>query len=43
VKDRDGEIVEARDSASIAQKDTWVFARVMGSDDPIWLFVSTDG
>ncbi|MDG1069848.1 MAG: Tim44 domain-containing protein, partial [Sulfitobacter sp.] len=25
------------------QKDTWVFARIMGSDDPNWLLVSTDG
>jgi len=25
------------------QKDEWVFARIMGSDDPNWLLVSTDG
>ena len=43
VKDRDGEIVEGSTTEVNRQKDTWVFARVMGSDDPNWLLVSTDG
>ena len=43
VKDRDGEVVEGSTTEVNRQKDTWVFARVMGSDDPNWLLVSTDG
>lgn len=43
VKDRDGNVVEGSPTEIKRQKDTWVFARVMGSDDPNWLLVSTDG
>lgn len=43
VRNREGEIVEGSSKEIKRQKDTWVFARVMGSDDPNWLLVSTDG
>jgi predicted lipid-binding transport protein (Tim44 family) len=43
VCDRGGDIVEGSTSEIKRQKDTWVFARIMGSDDPNWLLVSTDG
>ncbi|SFS84236.1 Predicted lipid-binding transport protein, Tim44 family [Sulfitobacter marinus] len=43
VKDKEGNVVEGSPTEVIRQKDTWVFARVMGSDDPNWLLVSTDG
>jgi predicted lipid-binding transport protein (Tim44 family) len=42
VRDRGGDIVEGSISEVKKQKDTWAFARVMGSDDPNWLLVSTD-
>lgn len=42
VRDRDGNIVEGSDSEIKRQKDTWAFARKMGTDDPNWLLVSTD-
>ena len=43
VRNREGEVVEGSSKEIKRQKDTWVFARVMGSDDPNWLLVSTDG
>jgi predicted lipid-binding transport protein (Tim44 family) len=43
VRDKDGEIVEGSITDAKKQKDTWVFARIMGSDDPNWFLVSTDG
>ncbi len=43
VKDKDGSVVEGSPTEIKRQKDTWVFSRVMGSDDPNWLLVSTDG
>jgi predicted lipid-binding transport protein (Tim44 family) len=43
VKDKDGNVVEGSPTEVKRQKDTWVFSRVMGSDDPNWLLVSTDG
>ncbi|SFE16430.1 Predicted lipid-binding transport protein, Tim44 family [Sulfitobacter brevis] len=43
VRDADGKIVEGSTTEIKRQKDTWVFARIMGSDDPNWLLVSTDG
>jgi predicted lipid-binding transport protein (Tim44 family) len=42
VRDKDGKIIEGSPTAVKRQKDTWVFARTMGSDDPNWLLVSTD-
>ena len=42
VRDRGGDIVEGSKSEVKRQKDTWSFARKMGSDDPNWLLVSTD-
>lgn len=42
VRDRGGDIVEGSTSEVKKQKDTWSFARIMGSDDPNWLLVSTD-
>ncbi|ETX28712.1 Tim44/TimA family putative adaptor protein [Roseivivax isoporae] len=41
VRDRDGTIVEGSTSQVKRQKDTWTFARVMGSDDPNWQLVAT--
>ncbi|MEP3442585.1 MAG: Tim44/TimA family putative adaptor protein [Sulfitobacter sp.] len=43
VRNKDGEIIEGSVTDAKKQKDTWVFARVMGSDDPNWFLVSTDG
>ncbi len=43
VRDKEGEIVEGSLTEVKRQKDTWVFARIMGSDDPNWFLVSTDG
>ena len=43
VKDRDGQIIEGSPTTVKRQKDTWTFARTMGSDDPNWLLVATDG
>ena len=42
VRDRGGDIVEGSTTEIKKQKDTWSFARIMGSDDPNWLLVSTD-
>jgi predicted lipid-binding transport protein (Tim44 family) len=42
VRDKGGDIVEGSTTEIKRQKDTWVFARIMGSDDPNWLLVSTD-
>ncbi|WP_025055279.1 Tim44/TimA family putative adaptor protein [Sulfitobacter noctilucicola] len=43
VRDEAGDIVEGSLTDVKRQKDTWVFARIMGSDDPNWQLVSTDG
>ena len=43
VRDAGGDIIEGSVKEIKRQKDTWVFARIMGSDDPNWLLVSTDG
>lgn len=43
VRDKDGEIIEGSLTDVKKQKDSWVFARIMGSDDPNWFLVSTDG
>jgi predicted lipid-binding transport protein (Tim44 family) len=43
VRDKAGDIVEGSLTEVKRQKDTWVFARIMGSDDPNWQLVSTDG
>ncbi|WP_027245211.1 Tim44/TimA family putative adaptor protein [Leisingera daeponensis] len=42
VRDRGGDIVEGDPKAIKRQKDTWIFARNMGSDDPNWQLVATD-
>ncbi len=42
VRDRAGEVVEGAPNIPRRQKDTWVFARTMGKDDPNWLLVATD-
>lgn len=43
VRDKGGDIVEGDPKAVKRQKDSWTFARNMGSDDPNWLLVATDG
>jgi predicted lipid-binding transport protein (Tim44 family) len=43
VRDKGGDIIEGSLTEVKRQKDTWVFARIMGSDDPNWQLVSTDG
>ncbi|MCX7558239.1 Tim44/TimA family putative adaptor protein [Sulfitobacter sp. F26204] len=43
VRDAAGDIVEGSLTEVKRQKDTWVFSRIMGSDDPNWQLVSTDG
>lgn len=42
VRDRGGDIIEGSATAVKRQKDTWTFARTMGTDDPNWLLVATD-
>jgi predicted lipid-binding transport protein (Tim44 family) len=42
VRNSEGEIIEGSTTEVKRQKDTWVFARTMGSDDPNWQLVSTD-
>lgn len=42
VKDADGNVVEGNATTIKRQKDTWTFARNMGSSDPNWLLVATD-
>jgi len=42
VRDNAGDIVEGSDTDVKRQKDTWAFSRIMGSDDPNWILVSTD-
>lgn len=42
VRNNAGEIIEGSSTEIKRQKDTWAFARKMGSDDPNWLLVSTD-
>lgn len=42
VRDKGGDIIEGSLTDVKKQKDTWAFARIMGSDDPNWLLVSTD-
>ncbi len=43
VRNSDGEIVEGDTRAIKRQKDIWTFSRVMGSDNPNWQLVATDG
>lgn len=43
VRDSDGEIIEGSLTEVKRQKDTWTFSHDMGSDDPNWILVSTDG
>ncbi|WP_022708098.1 Tim44/TimA family putative adaptor protein [Paracoccus zeaxanthinifaciens] len=40
-RDADGNVVEGDPKASRKQKDTWTFARAMGTDDPNWQLVAT--
>lgn len=42
VRNSEGEIIEGTPNTVKRQKDTWTFARVMGTDDPNWLLVATD-
>lgn len=42
VRDRGGDIIEGNPNTIKRQKDSWTFARNMGSDDPNWLLVATD-
>lgn len=43
VRDKAGEIVEGNPNEVKRQKDSWTFARVMGSDNPNWQLVATGG
>lgn len=43
VRDRGGDVIEGSTNSIKRQKDTWTFARTMGTDDPNWLLVATDG
>jgi predicted lipid-binding transport protein (Tim44 family) len=43
VRNADGEVIEGDPSEIKRQRDLWTFARSMGSDDPNWLLVATDG
>ena len=41
VRDRDGKVVEGDANAIRQERDTWTFARKMGSDNPNWRLVAT--
>lgn len=43
VRNSEGEIIEGSLTEVKRQKDIWIFARPMGSNDPNWVLVSTDG
>lgn len=43
VRDNAGDIIEGEKDKSKHQKDTWTFARTLGTDDPNWLLVATGG
>ncbi|MGR3616113.1 MAG: Tim44/TimA family putative adaptor protein [Paracoccaceae bacterium] len=43
VRDKGGDIVEGDPKIIKRQKDNWTFAREMGSDNPNWQLVATDG
>ena len=43
VVDSDGKVIEGDRQTIKRQKDVWTFARKMGSDDPNWQLVATDG
>lgn len=43
VRDRGGDIIEGSPTSVKRQKDSWTFARNMGTNDPNWLLVATDG
>lgn len=43
VRNSAGEIIEGDANAVKRQKDSWVFARRMGVDDPNWQLIATDG
>ncbi|UWQ95786.1 Tim44/TimA family putative adaptor protein [Rhodobacteraceae bacterium M385] len=43
VRNAEGEIIEGDSTAIKRQRDVWTFARSMGSDDPNWALVATDG
>lgn len=43
VRDRDGNIVEGDPDKIKQERDTWTFARIMGSDNPNWKLVATGG
>ena len=42
VRDEGGDIIEGSPTQKKRQKDSWTFARVMGTDDPNWRLVDTD-
>lgn len=42
VRDQGGDIIEGSLTEKKRQKDTWTFARVMGTDDPNWRLIDTD-
>jgi predicted lipid-binding transport protein (Tim44 family) len=41
VRDANGTVVEGTPNEIKRQRDTWTFARVMGSNDPNWQLVAT--
>lgn len=43
VKNAEGEVIEGSADVMKRQKDTWTFARTMGSNDPNWQLVATGG
>jgi predicted lipid-binding transport protein (Tim44 family) len=43
VKNSDGEVIEGDPNEIKRQRDIWTFAREMGSSDPNWQLVATDG
>ncbi|MEQ8366559.1 MAG: Tim44/TimA family putative adaptor protein [Roseicyclus sp.] len=43
VKNADGDVIEGDPNEIKRQRDVWTFARHMGSDDPNWALVATDG
>ena len=43
VTDAEGKVIEGNKASVKRQKDTWTFAREMGSEDPNWTLIATGG
>ncbi|MGB7405752.1 MAG: Tim44/TimA family putative adaptor protein [Pacificimonas sp.] len=42
-RDADGNVVAGSETDTVQTHDIWTFSRHLGSDDPAWLLIETDG